>query len=152
MSSDWLTIQLRRGLSLHRGNRAVRSLDSTTMQEGDRASTSGTRTGSTHSAREFKFYTFHGERPPAILWDFIALFVYFLRQSGGRGDRRWLLLGGSFVECSFFTPCLRVITLTILQTAGVFLSCVHDYRAVCTVQAVRQTAAIIAAVLVVSSQ
>ena len=52
----------------------------------------------------------------------------------------------------FFTASLRVIALTALQTAGVFLSCVHDYRAFCTVQAVLQTATIIAAVLVVSSQ
>ena len=51
----------------------------------------------------------------------------------------------------FFTASLRVIALTALQTAGVFLSCVHDYRAFCTVQAVvLQTATIIAAVLVVS--
>ena len=59
---------------------------------------------------------------------------------------------GSWFDCSFFTASLRVITLTALQTAGVFLSCVHDYRAFCTVQAVLQAATIIAAVLVVSSQ
>ena len=52
---------------------------------------------------------------------------------------------------ALFTKGLRVITLTALQTAGVFLSCVHDYRAFCTVQAVLQTATIIAAVLVVVS-
>ena len=28
----------------------------------------------------------------------------------------------------FLTACLRVITLKALQTAGVILSCVHDYR------------------------
>ena len=48
--------KLRHGLGLHRGNRAVRGLDSTTMQEGDRASTSGTETGSTHPARDFLFF------------------------------------------------------------------------------------------------
>ena len=54
-----------------------------------------------------------------------------------------------------FNACLRVITLTALQTARVLLSCVHDYRdyrAFCAVQAVLQTATIVAAVLVVSSQ
>ena len=49
---------------------------------------------------------------------------------------------GSWFDCSFFTACLRVITLTARQTAGVFLSCVHDYRAFCTVQAVLQTTTI----------
>ena len=53
------------------------------------------------------------------------------------------MFGGSWFDCSFFTACLRVITLTALQAAGVFLSCVHDYRAFCTVQAVLQTATII---------
>ena len=48
----------------------------------------------------------------------------------------------------FFTACLRVITLTALQTAGKFLTCVHYYRAFCKVQAVLQTATIIAAALV----
>ena len=52
----------------------------------------------------------------------------------------------------FFTACLRVIALTALQTAGVFLSSVHDYDAFCTVQVVLQTATKLAAVLVVSSQ
>ena len=52
------------------------------------------------------------------------------------------VFGGSCFYCPFFTACLRVITLTVLQTAGVFLSCVHDYRAFCTVQAVLQTATI----------
>ena len=37
------------------------------------------------------------------------------------------------------TTCLRVVTLTEFQTAGVFLSCVHDYRAFGTVQAVHKT-------------
>ena len=35
---------------------------------------------------------------------------------------------GSWFDCSCLTACLRVVTLTALQTAGVFLSCVHDYR------------------------
>ena len=39
----------------------------------------------------------------------------------------------------FFTACPRVVTLTALQTAGVFV-CAHDYRAVRTVQAALQTA------------
>ena len=43
---------------------------------------------------------------------------------------------------SLLHACLRVITLTALQTIGVFLSSVHDYRAFCTVQAVLQTATI----------
>ena len=47
---------------------------------------------------------------------------------------------GSWFDCSFFTACPRVITLTAFQTAGVFLSCVYDYRSNCTVQAVLQTA------------
>ena len=64
----------------------------------------------------------------------------------------YYVLGGSWFDCSLFTACLRVITLTALPTAGVFLSCVHDYRAFCTVQEVLQTATIIAAVLLVSSQ
>ena len=46
---------------------------------------------------------------------------------------------------------MRVITLTVLVAAGVFLSFVEDYRAFCTVQAVLQTATITAALLVVSS-
>ena len=37
-------------------------------------------------------------------------------------------------DCSFFTACPRVVTLTALQTAGAFV-CAHDYRAVRTVQA-----------------
>ena len=37
-------------------------------------------------------YTLHGERTPAILRDVVAPCVYLLRQSGRRGDRRWLLL------------------------------------------------------------
>ena len=60
---------------------------------------------------------------------------------------RWVIIG----SIALLTACLRVITLTALQTAGEFLSCVHDYRAFCTVQAVLQTATIIAAVLVVVS-
>ena len=39
----------------------------------------------------------------------------------------------------FFTACPRAVTLTALQTAGVFV-CAHDYRAVSTVQAALQTA------------
>ena len=37
--------KLRHGLGLHRGNRTFRRLDSATMQEGDRASTSGAEAG-----------------------------------------------------------------------------------------------------------
>ena len=36
-------------------------------------------------------------------------------------------------DCSCFTACPRVVTLTALQTAGAFV-CAHDYRAVRTVQ------------------
>ena len=50
--------KLRQGLGWHRGSRAVRRLVSTTMQEGDRASTSGAETGWTHPARCF-FFIFH---------------------------------------------------------------------------------------------
>ena len=50
--------KLRHGLSLHRGNRAVRRVDSTTMQEGDRASTRGGRDGlNSPRARLFVFQT-----------------------------------------------------------------------------------------------
>ena len=64
----------------------------------------------------------------------------------------WFL--GSRVDCSFFTACLQAITLTALQTAGVFLSLcsrLFTQLAFCTTQAALQTAAIIAAVLVVNS-
>ena len=64
----------------------------------------------------------------------------------------YYVFGGFWFDCSFFTACLRVITLTALQTAGLSPSFVHDYRAFCTVQAVLHTATIIAAALVVSSQ
>ena len=36
-------------------------------------------------------YTLHGEQPPEIVGDVVALCVYLVRQSGRRGDRRWLL-------------------------------------------------------------
>ena len=39
-----------------------------------------------------------------------------------------------------FTVCPRVITLTALQTAGMFRSCVYYYRAFCTLHAALQTA------------
>ena len=60
--------------------------------------------------------------------------------------------GGSCSDCSFFTACLRVITLAAILTAGVFLSSVHGYCVFCTVraQAVLQTE--ITRVLVASSQ
>ena len=63
----------------------------------------------------------------------------------------YYVFGGFWFDCSFFTACLRVITLTALQTAGLSPSFVHDYRAFCTAPAVFQTT-IIAAVLVGSSQ
>ena len=50
----------------------------------------------------------------------------------------YYVFGGCWFDCSFIA-CLRVITLTALRTAGVFLSCVHDYRAFGTVQAVHKT-------------
>ena len=60
---------------------------------------------------------------------------------------------GSWVDCSVSTAWMRVITLTALQTAlqtaGVFLSCVHDYRACCTVQTVLHTATTTAVVLLI---
>ena len=34
----------------------------------------------------------------------------------------YYVFGGSWFDCPFFIACLRVITLTALQTAGVFLS------------------------------
>ena len=58
--------------------------------------------------------------------------------SGRRGNRRYLY-GGFGFDCSLSTACPRVVTLTVFQTAGVFL-CAHDYRAVRTVQAALQTA------------
>ena len=54
----------------------------------------------------------------------------------------YYVFGGFWFDWSIFTACLRVITLAALQTACVFLSCVYDYRAFCTVQAVLQTATI----------
>ena len=45
-----------------------------------------------------------------------------------------ILYGGFWFDCSFFTACPRVVTLTALQTAGAFV-CAHDYRVVRTVQA-----------------
>ena len=48
--------KLRHGLGLHREKRAVRRLDSVTMPEGDRASTSGAETRWTHPARENVFF------------------------------------------------------------------------------------------------
>ena len=45
----------RLGLSLHRGNCAVRRLDSTTKPEGDRASTTVIEMGCTHPARSIVF-------------------------------------------------------------------------------------------------
>ena len=46
--------------------------------------------------------------------------------------------GGFWFDCSFFTPCPRVVTLTALQIASAFLChSGHDYHDVCvrTVQA-----------------
>ena len=100
-------------------------------------------------------YTLHGERPPAVLTNVILLLSAVYTISNSPGDVvicvDYHVFGGSWLDCSIFTACLPVITLTALQTAGVFLSFVHDYRAFGMMQAVLQTATIIAAVLVVSS-
>ena len=68
--------KLRHGLGLHRGNRAVRRLDSTTMEEGDRASTSGEETGWTHPARECLFFLSSTENCEE----------YFVFCDGGEGE------------------------------------------------------------------
>ena len=86
-------------------------------------------------------YILHEEEPPAILRDVVELCVYFLRLSGRRGNRGLLpCVCGSWFDCSFFAACPLAITLAALQTADALLSCVQDYCAFCTVQAVLQTA------------
>ena len=50
------------------------------------------------------------------------------------GKTRRYLCGGFWFDCSFFTACPWVVTLTALQKAGAFV-CAHDYHAVRTVQA-----------------
>ena len=61
-----------------------------------------------------------------------------------------VLFGGFWFDCSFFTACPRVVHLTALQAAGVFL-CVHDYRAVRTVQVALQTATAVVSTAVAAS-
>ena len=61
--------KLRHGRGLHRGNLAVRRLELMAKHKGDRASTSGAVTGSTHPAWEFLFFR------PALKTARIILFL-----------------------------------------------------------------------------
>ena len=88
-------------------------------------------------------YTLHEERPTEILRDGRGSAVCAFSDSPG--DVMivdYYVFGDSWFDCSFFPASLRVITLTARPTAGVFLYCVHGYRAFCRTQAVLQTAAI----------
>ena len=84
-------------------------------------------------------YTLHGERSPTIFRHgrrSCAATCQITRENVAIIDICMVVFGSIAL---FFTACWRVVTLTALQTAAVFV-CAHDYRAVPTVQAVLQTA------------
>ena len=89
----------------------------------------------------YTWYPSWGTPPPPILRDVVVLRVYLVRQAVAIVVDDYVH-AGSWFDCSFFTACPRVATLTALQTAGpgsVPLS-VHDYLDSRTVQAALQTA------------
>ena len=80
-----------------------------------------------------------GNDLPQFLGTTVVAALYILSDNSARRSDHLHLYGSFWFDCSFFTACPRVVTLTTLQTAGVFV-CAHDYSAVRAVQATLQTA------------
>ena len=92
-----------------------------------------------HHVKLVELYTVQGKRPPAMFRHgrrSCAAACQITRADVVINDVCMVVFGSIALA---FTSCPRVVTLTTLQTAVVFIYA-HDFRAVRTVQAARQTA------------